>query len=94
MIKPLSNHVVLEAVKEDKKKGAILLPETVKEEKSEIGTVVAVGPGKVGDTGTRVPVEVKKGDTVVFSKFSPHRVKISEKEYLIVRQDDILAIVD
>ncbi|HWA64254.1 MAG TPA: co-chaperone GroES [Candidatus Paceibacterota bacterium] len=94
MIKPLSNHVVLEAVKEDKKKSAILLPETVKEEKSEIGTVVAVGPGKIDDNGKRLPIEIKKGDTVVFSKFSPHKVKISEKEYLIVRQDDILAIID
>ncbi len=94
MLKPLSDHIVLEPVKEPTKKGSIILPETVEKEKSEMAKVVAVGPGKVHPDGNRVPMEVKKGDTVVFTKYGPHKIKIDDKEYLIARQDDILAVVD
>ena len=85
---------MLEPVKEDKKKSGILLPDTVEKEKSEMGKVVATGPGKFDANGKRVPMEVKKGDKVVFSKYGPRTVKIDDKEYLIARQDDILAIVN
>ncbi len=94
MLKPLSDHIVLEPVKEEKKKSSILLPESVEKEKSEMAKVVAVGPGRINPEGKRVPMEVKKGDTVVFTKYGPHKIKIEDKEYLIARQDDILAVVD
>jgi len=93
MLKPLSNHVVIEPLREEKKKGGIILPETVDKERPEMGRVVAVGPGKVGEDGKRHPLEVKKGDVVVFTKYSPNEVKIKDKEYLVVKEDDILVIV-
>lgn len=92
MIKPLSDHVLLEPMREEKKKGGILLPETVDKERPEKGKVVATGPGKFKD-GKRVPLEVKKGDVVLFKKYGPDEVKVGDKEYLIAREDDILAIV-
>jgi len=94
MLKPLSDHVILEPVREEKKKGSIILPDTVEKEKSEKGKIIAVGPGKFDEDGKRIPMEVKKGDVVLFSKYGPHEVKIGEKEYLIAKIDDILAIVD
>ena len=94
MIKPISDHVVIEPMKEEKKKSAILLPESSEKQKSEKGKVVAAGPGKLDNAGKRIPMEVKKGDVVVFSKYGPREIKINDKEYLIARQDDILAIVD
>ncbi len=101
MIKPLSDHVVIEPQKEEKKKGGIILPETAEKERSEKGKVVAVGPGKFDSsapsTGSgqarRVPMEVKKGDIVLFTKYGPQEVKVDGKDYLIVRQEDILAII-
>ena len=92
MIKPLSDHVVIEPLKEERKKGGIILPDTVDKEKSEKGKVIAGGPGKVDANGKRVPMEIKKGDVVLFSKYGPREVKVGDKEYLIARQDDILAI--
>ena len=94
MIKPLSDHIVLEPLKEEKKKGGIILPETSEKEKSEVGKVVAVGPGKLDDNGKRIPMEIKKGDKVLFAKYGPREVKVKDKEYLILRQDDLLAIID
>jgi len=94
MLKPITDHLVLEPLKEEKKKSAILLPETVDKEKSEMGKVIAVGPGKFDANGKRVAMEVKKGDVVLFSKYGPREVKVEGKEYLIARQDDILAIVN
>lgn len=94
MLKPLSDHVVIERLKEETKKGSIILPETVNKERPEQGKVVAVGPGKLDDNGKRVALEVKKGDIVVFTKYGPNEVKIDGKEYLVARQEDILAIVE
>jgi chaperonin GroES len=93
MLKPLFDHVVIELLREEKKKNRIILPDTVDKEKSEKGKIVAVGPGKIGDNGKRILMEVKKGDIVLFTKYGPHEVKIEGKEYLIARQDDILAVV-
>jgi chaperonin GroES len=94
MLKPLSDHVVIEPLREEKKKGGIILPDTVEKKKQEKGKVVAVGPGKVGQDGKRIPMEVKKGDIVIFTKYGPNEVKIDEKEYLIAREEDILAVVN
>ncbi|KKR02476.1 MAG: 10 kDa chaperonin [Candidatus Yanofskybacteria bacterium GW2011_GWA1_39_13] len=91
-ITPLSDHVLIEPLREEKKKGGIILPETIEKEKQEKGKVVAVGSGKIKD-GKRVPMEVKKGDVVLFTKYGPNEIKVDGKEYLIAREEDILAIV-
>jgi chaperonin GroES len=93
MLKPLSDHVVIEPLREEKKKGGIILPDTVEKQRQEKGKVVAVGPGKIGDDNKRVPLEVKKGDIVIFTKYGPNEVKVDEKEYLICKEEDILAII-
>ena len=93
MIKPLSDHVLLEALKEEKKKGGIILPDTVTKERPEKGKVIAAGPGKRGEDGERMPLEVKKGDVVLFTKYGPNEIKVDDKEYLIAREEDILAIL-
>lgn len=91
-ITPISDHVLLEPLKEDKKKSGIILPETVEKDRPERGRVVATGPGKVKD-GKRMPLEVKKGDVVLFTKYGPNEIKIDGKEYLIAKEEDILAII-
>ncbi len=93
MIKPLSDHVVLEPLKEEKKKSGIILPDTVEKERSEIGKVVAVGAGKL-ENGKRVPLEVKKGDVVFYRKYSEHKIKDGDKEFIVVKGEDIIAIKD
>ena len=94
-IKPLSDHLLLEPLKEDQKtKTGILLPETVEQEKSEQGTVIAVGPGKKGKDGKITPLDVKVGDIVLFSKYGPNEVKVDGKDYLIAEEKDILAILE
>jgi len=93
MLKPLSDHVIIEPLKEEKKKGSIILPDTVEKEKPEKGKVIAVGSGKINSDGKRVPLEVKKGDVVLFTKYGPQKVKVDEKEYLVAREEDILAII-
>lgn len=96
-ITPLSDHVLIEPLREEKKKGGIILPETVEKERQEKGKVVATGPGKWTNSpageGKRVPPEVKKGDIVLFTKYGPNGVKIDGKEYLIAKEEDILAII-
>lgn len=94
-IKPLSDHVLIEPLKEEQKtKTGILLPETVEKDQPQQGKVVAVGPGKKGKDGKTNPLNVKEGDFVLFAKYSPNEVKIDGKEYLIVEEKDILAIVE
>lgn len=94
-LKPLRDHVILEAItSEEKTKGGIVLPETADKERPEQGKVVAVGPGRLNLKGQRVPMEVKKGDIVLFSKYGPNEIKVDDKEYLVAKEDDILAIVE
>lgn len=93
-IKPLGDRVLIEPIREEKKKGGIILPETLDKERSEQGKIIAVGPGKVDDNGKKVPMTVKKGDRVIFTKYGPNEIKIEGKEYLIAREEDILAIID
>lgn len=93
MIKPLGERVVIEVAESDVKTASgIVLPDTAKE-KPQKGTVVAVGSGKLLDNGTRAAMEVKAGDNVLFSKYAGTEVKEGEKEYLVVRESDILAIL-
>ena len=94
-IKPLGDRVILEAIKEDKTTASgIVLPETAEKEKPEKGIVVAIGQGKSLENGQRTKISVKVGDKVVFKKYSPDEIKIDKKEYLIISEDDILAIID
>jgi chaperonin GroES len=94
-IKPLSDHILIEVVKEEEKtKTGILLPETAEKEKPEQGKVVSVGPGRKTEEGKIVPMNVKTGDTVLFTKYGPNEVKINDKEYLIAREEDILCILE
>lgn len=91
MIKPLSDHVVLEALKEEKKKSAILLPDSSDKDRSEVGKVVAVGPGKL-ENGKRSAPEVKKGDVVFYRKYSEHKIKDGDKEFIVVKGEDIFGV--
>ncbi len=97
-IRPLADRVVVEPISENergtKTKGGIFIPETASKERSEQGTVVAVGPGKTTDEGKLIPPSVKVGDTVLFAKYGPDEVKIDDKEYFILSESNILAIID
>jgi chaperonin GroES len=90
---PLNDHLVVKAVTEQKTVGGIILPETADKEKPEKGEVVAVGPGKLLENGSRAALSVKIGDVVVFKKYSPDEVKVGKDEFLVIREDDVLAIV-
>ena len=98
-IKPLADHIVVEPLKkEEKTQSGILLPDTAEKERPEQGKVIAVGSGKKTEDGRIIPLEVKVGDTVLFSKYGPNEVKIGspegEKEYLICKEEDILGILE
>jgi len=75
-------------------KSGIFLPETASKEKSEQGKVIAVGAGKKTDDGKKIPLSVKPGDIVLFSKYGPNEIKVDDKEYLIATESDILAIIE
>jgi len=93
-IKPLGDRVVVEPLEaEEKTKGGIILPDTAKEKPQE-GKVIAVGKGKVDENGKIVPMEVKVGDKVLYGKYSGTEITIEDKEYIILREEDILAIVE
>ena len=92
-LKPLADRVVVKKLDaEEKTMGGIVLPDTARE-KPQKGEVLAIGPGKIDDKGTRHPMEVKEGDKVLFAKYSGTEIKIEGVEYLIIPEHDILAIV-
>jgi chaperonin GroES len=92
-IKPLSDRVVIEPLEaEDRTSGGIYLPDTAKE-KPQMGKIVAAGPGKTADSGELIKLEVKTGDKVLYGKYSGTDVTIEGKDYLIVRESDVLAIL-
>jgi len=94
-IKPLADRVLVEPVKaEEKTESGIVLPETIDREKPEQGKVVAVGEGRIDKNGAKVPMTVKKGDLVLFTKYGPSAVKVESKEYLIIKEEDILAVLE
>ncbi len=96
-IKPLNDRVVVEPLnetKEGKTKTGIYLPETADKERPEQGKIIAVGPGKLSDEGKRIPMSVKVGDIVLFTKYGPNEIKVDDKEYLIAREEDILAVLE
>lgn len=94
-LRPLNDHVIVEPMeKEAMTKGGIVLPDTADKEKPEKGKVLAIGPGKMLDDGRRAVMSVKPGDSIVFKKYSPDEVKIDEKEYLVLSESDIIAVVE
>jgi chaperonin GroES len=93
-IKPLEDRVVVQASEaEQTTASGLVIPDTAKEKPQE-GTVIAVGPGRVSDQGERIPLDVKEGDTVVYSKYGGTEIKLAGEEYLILSARDILAIVE
>jgi chaperonin GroES len=93
-VRPLHDRVIVKRVKEEEKtKGGIIIPDTAKEKPVE-GKVTAVGAGKVLEDGKRVPPQVKAGDRVLFGKYAGTEIKIEGEEHLIMREDDIIAIVE
>jgi len=92
-LKPLGDRVVVEHVEQqDKSAGGVFLPDTAKEKPQE-GIIRAVGSGRILDNGTKVPMEVSVGDRVVYSKYSGSEVKVDGKEYLIISEKDVLAVI-
>jgi chaperonin GroES len=93
-IRPLQDRILVKRLEEQEvKKGGIIIPDTAKEKPQE-GEVFAVGPGKMGEDGKRQPMEVKKGDKILFGKYSGSEVKIEDEEYLIIREEEILGIIE
>ena len=93
-IQPLGDRVMVEPLKEgETSKGGIIIPDTAKE-KPQQGTVIAVGTGKLDDSGKKIPFNVKKGDLVLMPKYGGTEVKIGDKDYQILREEDILGIVE
>ena len=93
-IRPLGDRILVKRIKEEERtKGGIIIPDTAKEKPQE-GKVVAVGKGKYDDNGKLIPIDVKAGDKILFGKYSGSEVKIDGEEHLILREDDILGILD
>ena len=93
-LRPLQDRILVQRVEEETTtKGGIIIPDTAKEKPAE-GKVVAVGNGKLGDDGKRVALEIKEGDRILFGKYAGTEVKIEGEEYLIMREDDVLGVID
>jgi chaperonin GroES len=93
-LKPLGDHIVVKPLEEGEvKKGGIIIPDTAKEKPSK-GEVIAVGSGKIMDDGKKAPMELKAGDKVIYSKYGGNEIKVDDVEYLIMTQEDVLAIVE
>jgi chaperonin GroES len=93
-LRPLQDRILVQREKEDEKtKGGIIIPDTAKEKPIE-GTVIAAGNGKRSEKGMRVVLDVKKGDRILFGKYSGTEVKIEGEEYLIMREDDVLGVTE
>ena len=93
-IRPLHDRILVERLEEQEvKRGGIIIPDTAKEKPQE-AKVIAVGNGKVSDDGKKIPLDVKAGDKILFGKYSGSEVKIDDKEYLILREEDVLAILE
>jgi chaperonin GroES len=90
-IKPLADRVIVKPIeKEEVTKGGIVLPDTAKEKPQE-GEIIAVGPGRMGEDGKRIPLDVKVGDRVVYAKYAGTELKYEDEDYLVLRESDILA---
>ncbi|MCR4280001.1 MAG: co-chaperone GroES [Candidatus Komeilibacteria bacterium] len=94
-LKPLSDNVVVKPIsREEITKSGIILPDTIGKEKPEQGEIIAIGPGKVKDDGSRQAMDVAVGQKVMFKKYSPDEFKIDDEEYLVLAQGDIIAVIE
>ncbi len=94
-IKPLHDNIIVKQFEEEKiTKSGIVIPDTSKGEKKEQGEIVAIGSGRVNEKGEVRPLEVKVGDKIIFSKYSPSEIKIEGEEYLVMKESDVLAIIE
>ena len=93
-IQPLADRVVVQAAEEtEQTRGGLYIPDTAQKEKPQQGTVIAVGPGRLSDEGTRIAPDVSTGDTVLYGKYSGTEVSVDDEDFLILRESDILAII-
>jgi len=93
-IRPLHDRILVQRTEEEQKsKGGIIIPDTAKEKPQE-GKVIAVGKGKISDDGKQIPLDVKVGDKILFSKYGGSDIKIEGEEYVIMREDDVLGIIE
>lgn len=93
-LRPLHDRILVQRVEEEgKTKGGIIIPDSAKEKPAE-GIIIAVGNGRVGDDGKKIPLEVKKGNLILFGKYGGTDVKIDGEEYLIMREEDVLGIIE
>jgi chaperonin GroES len=93
-LQPLGDRVVVEREEsEETTSGGIVLPDSAKDKPSR-GTILSVGTGRLLDDGSRAPMQVKKGDRVLFSSYAPETIKVGEDEFLLMREEDILAVID
>ena len=94
-LKPLHDQVIIKPIQEDEMtKSGLVLPDTAEKERPEKGEVVAVGPGRLLENGQRAEMSVKVGDKVIFKKYAPDEVKIKDKEMYVIREGDIIAVVE
>lgn len=95
MVKPLHDHVIVKPIEKNEATVAgIILPDTVDKEKPEKGEVIAVGPGRLLESGGRAPMGVQVGNKVLFKKYSPDEITVDGHEYLVLRESDIIAIIE
>jgi chaperonin GroES len=93
-LRPLNDRILVKRVKEEEKtKGGIIIPDTAKEKPAE-GVVVSVGPGMIGPDAKRVPIQMKKNDRILFGKYGGQEIKVEGEEYLIMREDDVLCVIE
>ena len=93
-LRPLHDRILIQRIEEETiTKGGIIIPDTVREKPAE-GKIVSAGNGKIGDDGKRIPLEIKKGDQILFGKYSGTELKIEGEEYLIISEGDVLGIIE
>ena len=93
-VRPLHDRIIIQRLEESEQKiGGIIIPDTAKE-KPQQGKVIAVGSGKTKDDGKRIPLDVKAGDTILFGKYSGQEIKLDGQEYLIMREEEVLAVIE
>ncbi len=93
-VKPLHDRLIIQTLEEEEKtKGGIIIPDTAKEKPAE-GKVIAVGAGRIKKDGTKMPLEIKKGDRVLYAKYAGTEIRMDGEEYLMMKEDDILAVIE
>lgn len=94
-LKPVGDHIIVKpSSAEETSASGIIIPDTVGKERSERGEVIAIGPGRMLENGSRSTMDVKTGDTVVFKKYAPDEVKLGKEEFLVIKMDDVMAIIE